>query len=379
MRYDQSLFELRHRKNIKWRQVEPDQIPLWIAEMDFAIAPQITDGIATFLQEGGAGYPAEETIEAYRVALHDWYQGRFGSELAIDRMAELQSVLHTLEIVVSLRVPEDAAVIVPTPAYMPFLNAEKWLKRRLITVPMVRDAWGKYDYDLGVLDDAFKQGGKLLLLCNPHNPTGSLLTREQAVAIGQVVEQHQGLVFSDEIHVPIMYRDSPEFVSYASAAESHRLHTYTALSASKGWNIPGMKCATLVMPDAEEAKHIRSVNHPGSVAVQASEIAFRDCHQWLEITTDVLRENVAMFADFMKSEYPESRFVQPEASYLAWADFTAYATSTGLNPATELATRGRVVVTDGSDCGSPGFARINLATSKQVLEEAMHRIRTTIA
>jgi len=382
MTYDNlDLAAMRTRRNVKWSNVEPDQIPLWIAEMDFPVANVITDGLTEFLLHGGAGYPAGAVIESQREALVNWYRDSTGSAVDRSRLIEVPSVLTGLEILVRQRVPEDSAVIVPVPAYMPFLQILGWLGRRIIPVPMLAPtAPGEsYRYDLDGIDRAFGDGGKLLIICNPHNPTGALLSEAEAAALGEIVDRHCGIVFSDEIHVPLRYADSPAFVGYGSVSETHASHTYTALSASKGWNIPGLKCASVIAPSPEAVAQMATAKpEPSSPGLLATDLAFRHGGPWLTETTAYLRGNIDVFSEFMERVFPEASYAPPQATYLGWANLSALRPESPETVAAYLADEARVVVSNGADCGAPGFVRVNLATSRPVLEEALQRVERIV-
>ncbi len=382
MTYDSlDLAELRKRRNVKWSNVQPDQIPMWVAEMDFPVATEITDGLTDFLLSGGAGYPATAVIESQRTALANWYRDSVGASIDSNRLIEVPSVLTGLEIVVRQRVPEDSPIIVPVPAYMPFLQILGWLGRRIIPVPMLAptEPGETYRYDLDGIDRAFAEGGKLLLLCNPHNPTGALLSEAEAVALGEIVDRHHGIVFSDEIHIPLRYADSPAFVAYGSLSELHASHTYTALSASKGWNIPGLKCASVIAPSAEAVAQMATAKpEPSSIGLLATDLAFTRARGWLADTTAYLRGNVDVFTEFMARVLPQARYTPPQATYLAWANLGSLRPEAPETVAAYLADEARVVVTNGADCGAPGFVRINLATPRPVLEEALQRIERVV-
>jgi cystathionine beta-lyase len=225
------------------------------------------------------------------------------------------------------------------------------------------------------------------VLCNPHNPTGTVLPREELEAIALVVERHGGRVFADEIHAPIRF-DGRAHVPYASVSDAAAGHTVTGTSASKAWNVPGLKAAQLITSnDADEAVYRRfgfAVVHGAStLGVIAATAAYRDGRDWLDGAVAYLQRNRDLLTALIAERLPDVRWRPPEATYLAWLDLGALALGArGLgDPAALLRDRAGVTLTDGALCGT-GFAdhvRLVFATPAPVLEDAVDRIAAALA
>jgi cystathionine beta-lyase len=228
----------------KWNQY-PGCIGAFIAEMDFGTAPQVIDAVRAVVDLGYFGYLPDSLEVDLAEAVAGWYRTRTGWEISASQVHSMPDVLKGLEIAIRMYAPKEGKIIIPTPAYMPFLMIPERLGRGQIEVPMGR-VNGRWEYDLDAIDAAFKAGGEVLILCNPHNPIGRVLERDEMVAISEIVERHGGRVFADEIHAPITY-PGHILVPYASVSEAAAGHTVTAVSASKAWNLPGLKCANLVL------------------------------------------------------------------------------------------------------------------------------------
>jgi cysteine-S-conjugate beta-lyase len=264
-----------------------------------------------------------------------------------------------------------APVILPTPAYMPFLDVPVALGRQVIQVPMAT-ADGRQVYDLDALDAAFAAGGSLLVVCNPHNPIGRVLERVELEAVAEVVERHGGRVFADEIHAPLVF-DGHQHVPYASLSATTAEHTVTAVSASKAWNLPGTKCAQLVLSneaDAETWGRVgRLAEHGASnLGVVANIAAYEEGGPWLDEVLSYLDANRRLLGDLLAEQVPEIRYAPPEGTYLAWLDCRSL--DLGDHPADFFADQAGVALTDGPLCGEvgAGFARYTFATPRPIME-----------
>jgi cysteine-S-conjugate beta-lyase len=275
----------------------------------------------------------------------------------------------------------DAPVILPTPAYMPFLVVPPWMGRRVIEVPMARDG-DRYVYDLDALDAAYGAGGSLLVLCNPHNPIGRVLDPEEMLAVSEVVERHGGRVFSDEIHAPLVY-DEHRHVPYASLSDVTAAHTVTAVSASKAWNLPGLKCAQLVLSNDADAELWSGVGFmaehgAANLGVVANTAAYEEGGPWLADVLAYLDGNRRLLGELLTEHLPAVRYTPPEGTYLAWLDCRGL--GLGEHPAQFFLDHAGVALTDGPACGAvgSGFARLNFATPRPVLEETVARMAAAL-
>jgi cystathionine beta-lyase len=266
----------------------------------------------------------------------------------------------------------------PTPAYMPFLSVPGFLGREIIQVPMHDDGAGFFTLDLDGISDAFRAGGHLLIFCNPYNPLGRVFTRPEMTALSEVVDRHGGRVFADEIHGPLVYPGT-RHVPYASTSELAASHTLTATSASKGWNLPGLKCAQVILtnePDRQRWEQLgffaaHGASNPGVVANIA---AYRHGEQWLDEVLGYLDENRLLLAGLLGRHLPEVRYRPPDGTYLAWLDCSAMDLPD--SPGALVTSRGQLTVVDGPAFGDGGAGafRFNFATPQPVLAEMIGRI-----
>jgi cystathionine beta-lyase len=272
-------------------------------------------------------------------------------------------------------------VVLPTPAYMPFLTLPGVLGRQVIEVPMARDG-DRYVYDLDALDAAFRAGGHLLVLCDPHNPIGRVLEPPEMTAVAEVVDRHGGRVFSDEIHAPLVY-PGHRHVPYASLGEVPAGHAVSATSASKAWNLPGLKCAQLVLSNDADAETwarvgLHAEHGASTLGVVANTAAYTGGAGWLADVLAYLDGNRRLLTELVAEHLPGVRYTPPEGTYLAWLDCHEL----GLpEPAAFFLDRAGVALTDGVLCGVAGeqYVRLNVATPRAVLTEVVERMGAAAA
>lgn len=374
--------DLERPSSRKW-SLHPGTIGAWVAEMDFGTAPPVRAALHAAVDGGVLGYLAPATAAELSQATAEWQASRFGWQIDPEHVHAVSDVMAALRVAIEAFSPAGSAVVVPTPAYMPFLSFIETLGRRVIQVPgtMAETRW---QHDLEGIDRAFAAGARTLVLCNPHNPTGTVLPRAELLRIADVVEHHGARVFADEIHAAIRF-DGREHVPYASLSPATAAHTITGTSASKAWNIPGLKAAQLITSnDVDLAAYgcggFATVHGASTLGVLASTAAYREGGPWLDATVGYLQRNRDLLGALLAERLPGARWHAPEATYLAWLDLSELALG-GRSPATLLRERAGVTVTDGARCGS-GFAdhvRLVFATPAPVLEEAVDRIATALA
>jgi cystathionine beta-lyase len=265
---------------------------------------------------------------------------------------------------------------------MPFLMVPERQNREQIEVPLLQDGDGRWSYDLDAIDAAFADGGEVLILCNPHNPIGRVMTREEMIAISEVVDRHGGRVFSDEIHAPIIY-SGQRHVPYASVSEVAAGHTITAIAASKAWNLAGLKCAQIVLSNEDDIAIWKAdggwtAHGASTLGVIASIAAFNTGQEWLDGVISYLDTNRRVLGEMVSDLLPGVKYTMPEGTYLTWLDFGDTPLDGELG--TFFRDKARVAVTDGSACGEVGkrAVRFNIAMPRPLLEQAVQQMATAI-
>jgi len=370
-----TLEELAARGGMKWSG-ERGGIGAFVAEMDFGLAPAIADALHDSVDRADFGYLPKRLVVGLQEATSEWLRDGSGWQVAPERIQALPDVIKGLEVTLEHFSRPGSKVIVPTPAYMPFLTVPGMSGREVIEVPLAHDG-DRYTFDLDALQAAFDAGGGLLLLCNPYNPVGRVFSRDELLAVAEVVDRNGGRVFADEIWSPLIYPGGTH-VPYASLSETTAGHTVTALSASKAFNLPGLKCAELVLSNDADAQLWEKVGFFAShgtsnLGVVANTAAFRDGRGWLDDVVAYLDGNRRLLGQLVTELLPGVRYSEPEGTYVGWLDFR----ETGLEqPADFFAEQAGVVLTDGVACGraGEGFARFIFAMPRPVLAQAIRQM-----
>jgi cysteine-S-conjugate beta-lyase len=381
MRFDDlTVADLRKRGSLKWTKFGGDTIGAFVAEMDFGTAPPIVAALHAAVDRGSFGYlPPAERADLARACAR-WQERRYGWRVAPEQVYAVSDLLIALELAIRHLSRPDSPIILPTPAYMPFLTVPPLQGRELIQVPMVRDG-GRYVVDLDGLDRAYRAGGHLLVLCNPHNPAGRVFSAGELTAVTEVVERHGGRVFADEVHGPLVY-PGHRHIPYAATSPAAAAHTLTAVSASKAWDLPGLKCGQLIVTNPDDVAVLERVAAVGSIlpstlGVVASTAAYESGKPWLDEVIGYLDRNRRALGDLLAAYLPEVGYTAPEGTYLAWLDCRALPLD---GPPDEyFRERAGVAVVDGAGCGEAGrgFVRLNFATPLPVLREAIGRLGRT--
>ncbi|MGW2046405.1 MalY/PatB family protein [Streptomyces sp. NPDC001858] len=372
------LDELRCRTSMKWRAYPADVLPLWVAEMDVPLAEPIVRAVTEALALGDTGYPAGT---AYAEALAAFAAKRWGWDgLAVERTAIVPDVmLGVVEMLKLVTGPGDPVVVNP-PVYPPFFPFVEHLDRRIAEAPLGAD--GRLDLD--ALEEAYRRavagGGRAAhLLCSPHNPTGTVHTARELSAVAALAGRYGVRVVADEIHAPLTGAGA-DFVPYLAVpgAESG----LSLMSASKAWNLAGLKAALAVAGPgaaADLARLPEEVSHgPSHVGVLAHTAALREGTAWLDALLGGLDDNRGLLAALLAERLPGVRYRPGDATFLAWLDCRAL--GLGDDPAAVFLERGRVALNSGLDFGTggAGHVRLNLATSPEILTEAVRRMAAAV-
>ena len=372
------LERLRRRTSAKWRTYPEDVLPLWVAEMDVPLAEPITRALTEALDLGDTGYPAGT---GYAEALAAFAAKRWGWDgIAVERTTTVTDVmLGIAELLRLLTGPGDAVVISP-PVYPPFYAYVAHLGRRVAEAPLGPDA----RIDLAALETAFREavaGGRpaAYLLCSPHNPTGTVHTAEELSAIAALAERYGVRVVADETHAPLVLRGA-EFTPYLSVPGAER--GLSLMSASKAWNLAGLKAALAIAGPgaADDLARIPEKASPGPshLGVIAHTAALRDATAWLDALLAGLDDNRRLLTALLAEHLPQIRHRPGEGTYLAWLDCRAL--GLGDDPAQAFLDRGRVALYPGLPFGTggAGHARLNLATSPELITEAVRRMARAV-
>lgn len=370
---DLDLDRLRSRTSAKWRYYPEDVLPLWVAEMDAAVAPPVVQAVTDALANGDTGYPlghaCAEAMARFAADRWDW---TFDPSTTANVTDVLTGIVDLIRIVS----PADEAIVLTPPVYPPFYGIAKNLGRTVVPAPLGPDD----RLDPATLEAAFVEataGGKgaILLLSNPHNPTGAVPTRAELDEVARLARRFGVRVISDEIHAPLIMPTST-FIPYLAAADTSQ--DFAVGSASKGWNLAGFKAA-VVVPGPDAAGDLAPLrqpggSHPGHIGLIAHAAAWDHGRDWLDAAIAGIDANRHALTNLLREHLPVARYRLPESTYLAWIDCRAL--GLGDDPAAAFLERGRVALSSGIPFGDggAGHVRLNLATSPAILSEAVARM-----
>jgi len=358
---------LRRRRSSKWVTHPPDVLPVFVAEMDVALAPAVREALREAIELGDTGYAEPGGIfDAFR----GFAQRRFGWTPDPARMRLVPDVMAGIVEVLRVLTEPGDGVVVTTPAYPPFFDGIPEAGLRVVGVP---PADGELDLD--GLESAFAAGARALLLSSPHNPTGRVLDRATLESVAEIADRHGALVVADEIHAPLALPGA-RHTPFAALGDRRAV---LLTSASKAFNLAGLKCAIAVACSDEVAAELDTLPEElryraGIFGVIASQAAFERGDAWLDELLAALDANRRRLGELLSERLPEIGYRMPEASFLAWLDCRAL--GLGDVPAATFLERGRVALEPGHRFGAAGrgFARLNFGCGADVLEEAVRRM-----
>jgi cystathionine beta-lyase len=381
--FDLSQPVLRARRNSKWSQYGPDILPAFVAEMDFSVARPIQSAIERIVGDGDYGYPMRNGQRADR-AVADAFVNRMKSRYDWQLSPELvmpvaDLVQGTYAPILAFSDPGDG-VILQTPNYPPFRDAILTTERNLLPLPM-RDQGGRYAFDMDELRSLAAKDTRIFVLCNPQNPTGRVFSRDELLALGQFAILHDLIVISDEIHSDLVYPGQTH-IPFASLSPEIAARTVTLNSATKSFNIPGLRCALMAF-GSEELKSRFHKRIPSKltgsgniIGVDATVAAWTECQPWLDAVMGHLLKARERVKEVLAAEAPEILLHSPEATYLGWLDCTKLRLSTSAFQF--FLDNARVGLSAGEtfDPACAQFVRLNFATSMPILNEILDRMIT---
>jgi cysteine-S-conjugate beta-lyase len=371
--------ELRRRRSVKWRKYPSDVLPLFVAEMDFDLAPPVRQALHDAVDASDIGYsnPAPELGDAYAGFAAD----RWGWQVDPAQVTAITDVgVGVVELLRVLTRPGDAVAISP-PVYPPFFDWGPEAGVRLLDVPLWHDENG-YRLDLDALEKAFATHPAVYVLCNPHNPVGRVHTEAELTALIRLARLYGVRIISDEIHAPLTLPGATftPLLSLPGAADV----AVSVVSASKAFNLAGLKCAAVVTGSARMAGWVEEFPpdarwRTGHLGVLATVAAFREGGPWLDRLLATLDARRTQLGDLLRDRLPAVSWHPPQATFLAWLNCSKVGAD---DEAAELfLAKGRVALEPGTHFGArgAGFVRLNFGTGAHVLDEATARMAAAVA
>lgn len=367
---------LHERRSEKWALYDRDVLCATVAEMDFPLAAPIADSLRAAIDRHDLGYSVPTPSDLY-TAFTGFAQRRLRWSVDPEQVTLVPDVMvGLLELCRVITRPGDTVALV-SPAYPPFFAELPHTGVRLTTIGL--DGDGATDFDQ--LDAALRDGARVLVLANPHNPTGRALPRDELAAIAQRCAAAGAWVLADEIHAPITLGDAVH-TPWLEVSDDARRCGVSLTSASKAFNLAALKTALIVTasPRAHDlvAQLAPMHDHAGLLGVVAGEVAFTQCDEWLDAVLAQLTANRGRLSAALADRLPEITWRPPDATYLAWLDCTAV--GLGDDPAAAFLERGRVALSRGLNYGAQGagHVRLNFATAPEHVDEMVARMAATV-
>ena len=378
---------VRHGTNsMKWDKLKElygreDLLPLWVADMDFSVAPAISKAIEKRLNHPVYGYIY--CSDKYYQSIIGWMKRRHNWEVKKEWIVFTPGVVPALSYAIRAFTEPGDNIIIQSPVYHPFYNTIRNNERNVITNPLIYEH-GKYYMDFEDLESKIDSRTKLLVLCSPHNPVGRVWTKEELVRLGEICLKNNLKIISDEIHFDLVYKGYSHTV-LANISPEIRDNCIICTAPSKSFNIAGLQVSNIIIPNEDmrkkytlqlEKDHIVRPNIFGEGALIA---AYDESEEWLDSLVQYLEENRNFFMDFVEERIPELKVIRPEGTYLLWVDCSGLAMESE-----ELkdffVNKCRLALNDGEMFGSEGklFQRFNIACPRSTLEEVLRRIEEAI-
>lgn len=368
---------LRSRDGVKWSRYPEPVLPAWVADMDFQVAPAIRRRLERFVSSSDFGYtwvPAPpELIDVFI----ERQKNRFGLDLETENVVTTVTALQGVDTAIQLFSEPGDGVVVQTPIYPPFLAAVASTGRQLVENPLAVTDSG-YELDLDSLDAVIDERTRILLLCNPHNPTGRSFRRQELEALAERALRHDLTIISDEIHADLTHAPH-RHTAFGSLAPEVLERTLTVTSATKAFNLAGLPCSFTAAGSTRLRDAFRSLPdhllaHPGALDIAATQTAWQEGDTWLEEVLAVLETNRRRLHDRLRAELPQVRSFLPEATYLAWIDCNELHFEDRASKA--FYKEGGLALHCGHDFGPPGSGcvRLNFATATSILDEMIDRL-----
>jgi cysteine-S-conjugate beta-lyase len=389
MKFDQSI-DRNIYPSMKWNKASwqehfgsDDLLPFWVADMDFPAPKVVIDSLLARVEHGIFGY--EYKKEAYYEALFGWYADRHGWEINPNNLEPCPSVLNAIAILINQHSKQGDGVIVQTPVFFEFRMVIRSNGRRIIKNPL-KLVDGQYQMDIADLESKCADPkNKILILCNPHNPVGRVWTRNELSRIGEICLKHNVLIISDEIHGDIIYPPH-RYTPFISISDETSQTSVTCISPAKTFNIAGMVDALVIIPNETHRDQFRDfahryqINKTNVFASAAIEAAYsKQGGQWLDDLLAYLQANINFLRSYLIEEIPKIKLIEPEGTYLVWLDFRDLDLG-AKELANFLVHRSRIAVNPGYWFGreGAGFARMNIACPRSILEEALLRLQNSV-
>ena len=376
--FDQ-IINRRESESIKWNLYEKDVLPLWVADTDFLSSPSIISSLQERISHGVFGYPKIQ--DSTKRAIQSWLLRKHNWKVSPDEIILVPSVIQGFNVTTKACTNPGDELLIQTPAYHPFFHVANNSKLSLISSPLFRDSNGSYKVTKDNFQSFITPQTRIFILCNPHNPTGRTFSKHELLSMAEVCLEHNIIICSDEIHSDLVFTET-KHIPIASLSEEISAATITLLSASKTFNIAGLKSSAAVITNPllrdrfiqSMDGFVGSVNLLGEIAMRA---AYENGEDWLRKLLSYLEVNRDLLFDFVHNEIPGVQMIKPESTYLGWLDCKDTELA---NPSEFFLNQAQVALNDGSWFGEEysSFARINFGCPKDRLVTGLEKMRAAL-
>ena len=376
------IIERRDTYSIKYDPVsrgKPDDVlPMWVADMDFAAPACVTAALARLAEHGIFGY--SEPDAAYFDIVRGWFSRRHNWRVRREWLVTAPGVVTAIYVAIRALTRRGDGVLIQQPVYYPFESAVHDTGRELLVNELIYDTNARrYVIDFDDFEEKARHA-KLFVLCSPHNPVGRVWTRDELTRMGEICLRHNVAVIADEIWQDLVF---PGGTHHVFAEISPELNVITATAPSKTFNLAGLNHANIFIPnEATRKKFLREyaaigLSQPNLAGLTACKAAYQHGEPWLAGLIEHLDGNMRVLHDSLRENAPQIRFTPPEATYLAWLDFSAFERSRAEINAT-LENGAKLWLSDGATfgAGGAGFWRLNAACPREILQDAIARLAT---
>ncbi len=360
------------------RNKPKDAISLWVADMDFPTAPCVQNAVAEKAAHGIFGYSRPDS--RYYAALKKWFRERHSYEIQDEWVVNTPGVCFALATAIKAFTVEGESVLVQKPVYYPFFNMIKNLGRKVVNSPLVLKN-GHYEINFQDFEEKIvSENVKMFILCSPHNPGGRVWKKQELIRISEICLRHGVLVVSDEIHSDITFEDHTHTV-YGTLSQAAAENSIICTAPSKSFNLAGLQFSNIIIPNAKlRADFMREVDRtgydePSLMGIVAATAAYSEGAEWFEEVKDYIWQNIVFAKNYIEENSPKIKVIVPEGTYLLWLDFSGFGLSDKeINE--RILNKAKVWLDSGSMFGKEGekFQRINCATPRSILKEALQRI-----
>jgi len=388
MKYNfDEIIDRKNTDSIKYdfaikRGMPEDILPLWVADMDFRTPDVIIDVLKAKSDHGIFGY--SESGQAYYDALFHWFKGQFDWEIKPQWLVKTPGVVYAITTAIRAYSKVGDGVLIQEPVYYPFKEAIKLNERKVVINQLVYQE-GRYMMDFEDFEhQIIEHHVKMFILCNPHNPVGRVWKKEELIKLGDLCLKHGVLVVSDEIHADFIYPGFKHLV-FAELKPEYLDITITCTAPSKTFNLAGLQISNVIIADNnlrklfKDAIRISGYSQLGIMGIIACQAAYEKGQEWLMALKEYLYDNLAYIRDYLKTNLPSIRLVEPEGTYLVWLDCSIYQKEQELDDQQLnhlIIHKAKLWLDDGNmfGDGGSGFQRINIACPRSTLVEAMKRL-----